>query len=44
MTYAELLQRASAGPTTTQQPGTNSADGCGGNSMYYVTWDVSYNP
>lgn len=25
----------------TQNPGTDSATGCGGNSMYYVTWIVS---
>lgn len=41
-TYSDLLQRTTNGnfAETTQHPGTNSATGCGGNSMYYVSWHI----
>lgn len=42
-TYADLISRTANGPFTheTPNPGTNSPDGCGGNSMYYVTWQIA---
>jgi hypothetical protein len=41
--YSDLLGKTANGPYTheTQNPGTDSATGCGGNSMYYVTWSIS---
>jgi hypothetical protein len=41
-TYDELLQKTANGnySETTKHPGTDSATGCGSNSMYYVTWHI----
>jgi hypothetical protein len=41
--HADLLSRTANGPFTheTKHPGSNSPDGCGGNSMYYVTWQIA---
>ncbi len=41
--YADLLARTQNGPftQTTRHPGTNSPTGCGGNSNYYVTWEMT---
>ena len=43
LTYAQLMQKiATATDTvTTAHPGTDSATGCGSNSMYYVTWHIA---
>jgi hypothetical protein len=43
LTYADLMAKIANGPYTheTPNPGTDSATGCGGNSMYYVTWHVA---
>jgi hypothetical protein len=40
---ADLLARTASGPFTheTPHPGGNSPEGCGGNSMYYVTWQIA---
>jgi hypothetical protein len=41
-TYDELLQKTANGnySETTKHPGTDSATGCGSNSMYYVSWHI----
>jgi len=41
--YSDLLAKTANGPYSheTPNPGTDSATGCGGNSMYYVTWHVA---
>lgn len=41
--YQDLVSLTATGPHTqkTTHPGSNSPDGCGGNSMYYVTWTIS---
>ncbi len=41
-TYDDLLNKTAHGDFKheTKHPGTNSAHGCGKNSMYYVTWDL----
>jgi hypothetical protein len=41
-THDELLQKTANGnySETTKHPGTDSNYGCGGNSMYYVTWHI----
>jgi hypothetical protein len=41
-TYDELLQKTASGnySETTKHPGTDSATGCGSNSMYYVSWHI----
>ena len=41
--YSDLISRTAAGTNsvTTKHPGTDSATGCGGNSMYYVTWHIA---
>ena len=43
LTYNDLLSRTAKGPFTheTAHPGTDSAHGCGSNSMYYVTWQIA---
>ena len=43
LTYAQLMAKiANATDTvTTAHPGTDSATGCGSNSMYYVTWHIA---
>ena len=43
-TLNDLLARTAQGPftQTTKHPGTNSPWGCGGNSMYYVTWHIQH--
>jgi hypothetical protein len=43
LTYSDLLAKTSNGSYKHETPnhGTNSPTGCGGNSMYYVTWDVA---
>lgn len=41
--YTDLMAKTANGTFTheTQHPGTDSATGCGSNSMYYVTWHIS---
>jgi hypothetical protein len=41
-TYNDLLQKTANGnySETTKHPGTDSNYGCGGNSMYYVSWHI----
>jgi hypothetical protein len=41
-TYNDLLQKTANGnySETTKHPGTDSATGCGSNSMYYVSWHI----
>lgn len=41
-TYADLMAKTQNGPfnQTTRHPGTDSPHGCGGNSNYYVTWQM----
>ena len=41
-TYNDLLQKTANGnySETTTHPGTDSNYGCGGNSMYYVSWHI----
>lgn len=43
LTYASLMSKIAGGTdtVTTPHPGTDSATGCGGNSMYYVTWHMA---
>lgn len=43
LNYNDLLSKTANGPYKheTPNPGTDSATGCGGNSMYYVTWHVA---
>jgi len=43
-TYNDLLAKTAGGPftQTAKHPGTDSAWGCGGNSMYYVTWHIQH--
>lgn len=43
LTYNDLMAKTASGPdtVTTPHPGTNSATGCGSNSMYYVTWHIA---
>jgi len=43
LTYNDLISKTANGPYTTEtkHPGTDSATGCGGNSMYYVTWALA---
>jgi len=43
LTYNDLLAKTASGTYTheTPQPGTDSATGCGSNSMYYVTWHIT---
>jgi len=43
LNYNDLLAKTANGPYSheTQNPGTDSAWGCGGNSMYYVTWHIA---
>ena len=43
LAYADLMSKIANGPdtVTTKHPGTDSATGCGGNSMYYVTWHIA---
>lgn len=42
--YADVMAKTASGPYTheTPNPGTDSATGCGSNSMYYVTWHVAH--
>ncbi len=42
-TYDDLISKTAKGKYTheTPQAGGKSADGCGSNSMYYVTWSVA---
>jgi hypothetical protein len=42
LTYDQLMKDTASGPMTkeTKHPGTDSATGCGSNSMYYVTWHI----
>ena len=42
LTYDQLISDTAGGPMTkeTKHPGTDSATGCGSNSMYYVTWHI----
>ena len=42
LTHDQLMQETASGPMTkeTKHPGTDSPTGCGGNSMYYVTWHI----
>ncbi|HEX4037080.1 MAG TPA: hypothetical protein VHX37_03400 [Acidobacteriaceae bacterium] len=45
-TGAQLSQQTANGATigaTDNNPGTNSATGCGSNSQYYVTWSIAAN-
>jgi hypothetical protein len=46
LTLNQLMQDTANGPFTkeTKHPGTDSATGCGGNSMYFVTWHVARGP
>jgi hypothetical protein len=39
----ELCRNTAAGPysTTTTHPGTDSATGCGSNSVYEVSWSIT---
>ncbi|MCU1324072.1 MAG: hypothetical protein JWM43_3721 [Acidobacteriaceae bacterium] len=41
--YKDLVARTAHGVFTqkTKHPGTDSATGCGGNSVYYVTWHIA---
>ncbi|MGA8086102.1 MAG: hypothetical protein WCA10_02275 [Terracidiphilus sp.] len=43
LTYKDLMAKTANGPYRheTPQPGTDSATGCGSNSMYYVTWHIA---
>jgi len=43
LTQAQLMQETANGPygKETKHPGTDSATGCGSNSMYYVTWHIA---
>jgi hypothetical protein len=43
LTYNDLLAKTAGGPYQheTTHPGTDSATGCGRNSMYYVDWHVA---
>jgi hypothetical protein len=43
LSYNDLLAKTANGPYTheTKNPGIDSNTGCGGNSMYYVTWHVA---
>lgn len=43
LTFDQLMQDTANGPFTkeTKHPGTNSATGCGSNSMYFVTWHIA---
>lgn len=43
MNYNDLMSKTANGTdsVTTQHPGTDSAVGCGGNSMYYATWHIA---
>ncbi len=46
-TGAQLAAQTAGGKvitTTELNKGTNSPDGCGGNSVYYVTWSISTQP
>jgi hypothetical protein len=42
MPYNDLMAKTASGrfTHTTKHPGTDSAHGCGSNSMYYVTWHI----
>ena len=41
--YADLMAKTASGPYSheTPNPGTDSATGCGSNSMYYVKWHIA---
>ena len=43
LTYADLVAKTASGKFSheTKQPGTDSAWGCGSNSMYYVDWSIA---
>jgi hypothetical protein len=43
MSFNDLITKTASGPdtVTTKHPGTDSATGCGGNSMYFVTWHIA---
>jgi hypothetical protein len=43
MNYNDLMAKTANGPdkVETKHPGTDSATGCGSNSMYYVTWHIA---
>jgi hypothetical protein len=43
LTYADLVAWTASGTYSheTPQPGTDSATGCGSNSMYYVDWSIA---
>ena len=43
LNYNDLLSKTANGPYKheTPNPGTDSATGCGSNSMYYVTWHIA---
>ena len=43
LTYKDLMAKTAHGPYSheTPQPGTDSATGCGSNSMYYVKWHIA---
>ncbi len=42
LTYNDLIAKTAGGTftQTTKHPGTDSPWGCGGNSVYYVTWHI----
>lgn len=43
LTHDQLMQDTANGPFSkeTKHPGTDSATGCGSNSMYFVTWHIA---
>ena len=44
MTFQQLMDHTANGPfrQETKHPGTDSATGCGGNSMYFVDWHIEH--
>ena len=44
LSYNDLLAKTAHGNFSheTKHPGSDSADGCGGNSMYYVDWHIEH--
>ena len=46
MTFNDMMTKTAKGTfiQTTKHPGTDSAHGCGGNSMYFVTWGMQSHP
>lgn len=43
-TYDQLVADPSPATFFTHHPGTNSPDGCGANSQYYVSWHIDHGP